>query len=48
MIALGHLIPQYAGVLFMIGMSGQGAARGCYGLPYILAFDAINGMENRF
>ena len=47
LISLGHYLPNYAGILFMVGMIGQGLARGSYALPYILAYDAINGRENK-
>lgn len=47
LIAVGHYWPQYAGILYMVGMIGQGVARGSYALPYILAYHAINGRENK-
>ena len=47
LIVLGHYSPQYSTVLFFMGMIGQGIGRGSFALPYLLAYDAINGRENK-
>jgi hypothetical protein len=47
LISLGHYWPQQSATLFIVGMMGQGVARGSFAFPYILAYDAINGRANK-